>query len=107
MYVEGSPRIDPSKVINYTVSPRLREEASLVMWAVANPPPVFLWTHSHHVVNSTDGTFTSSVEFSSVAVDDFGSYVLTMTNDVGRLDVDYNVVADGNYLILFNVSMFQ
>ncbi|XP_052806252.1 hemicentin-1-like [Mya arenaria] len=91
----GSPKQDPNATVNFTSKPRVKENVDLVMHTIANPFPDFLWQHNNTRLNSSDHGLTSILHINDVAVNDFGYYNLTVSNKLGRIYLQFELIADG------------
>ncbi|XP_052258937.1 titin-like [Dreissena polymorpha] len=90
-----TPKMDPNSPTKLKFTPRTKETIHLVMHAVGNPTPVFIWEHKGVRLNSSDENSTSTVTISDISAEDFGNYTLIMSNKVGRSVYTYVLVADG------------
>ena len=65
------------------------------MISTGYPLPAFNWTHNGNQVDHVDDGYKSTVDIQGVKVEDFGDYILTMSNSVGEDTVTYLIQADG------------
>ena len=101
------PKMDPQNPTKLKFTPRTKETIHLVMHAVGNPSPIFIWEHKGVRLNSSDENSTSTVTINDISEEDFGNYTLIMSNKVGRSVYTYVLEADGTiinincYIIFF------
>ncbi|XP_052258969.1 titin-like [Dreissena polymorpha] len=88
------PKMEPKSPTKLKFTPRTKETIHLVMHAVGNPSPIFIWEHKGVRLNSSDENFTSTVTIFDIRAEDFGNYTLTMSNKVGRSVYTYVLEAD-------------
>jgi hypothetical protein len=104
----GKPKPDPDHTSNTTFKPRLGNTVTLSIHVISYPPPSFVWVHNDEHISSVDTNQSSAVELKNFEVNDFGKYLLNVSNEVGSFFRMYEILADGKkYFCYYNISLFQ
>ncbi|XP_053408187.1 contactin-5-like [Mercenaria mercenaria] len=89
------PKPDPDHLTNTTFKPRLGDSVALKMTAIGYPPPNFQWWHNGVQRDSADTNLSSVLTINPVAVLDFGTYTLNVSNEGGYFVKVFEILAYG------------
>ncbi|KAL4229334.1 Hemicentin-1 [Mactra antiquata] len=91
----GYPRPDPKYPINKNVKPRVRDNVNLTIHSQGYPIPTYKWTHNGKVLNGTVEGYVGRLELDVSNCDDFGEYLVEVTNVVGSFNENFHLIPDG------------